>query len=168
MAWWVADRIDQMGDGSDFGECTAFGVSGKDGILGGVVFNNWIPRYRSVEVSFASASPRWLTRPIIKSIMSYPFDKLECERVTALTPSRTASARRFLQTFGFVKEGEVRKGFGDDDAVISGLLKEEWLASRWSLDGKVHTQAPHAPRSRSDGERAGGGEPSHGAAGSRA
>ncbi len=43
------------------------------------------------------------------------------------------AARRFLDAFGFRREGLVRKGFGDDDAMISGLLKREWEASRWRL-----------------------------------
>ena len=99
--------------------------------LGGVVFSNWQPACRSIEVSFASASPRWLTRRLIGAILSYPFVQLDCQRITALTPRRARSARRFIDAFGFKREGLIRQGFGDDDAVVSGMLKREWEGSRW-------------------------------------
>ena len=72
-------------------------------------------------------------------IYDYPFDQLGCGRLTAVTPRRARAARRFLDAFGFKREGLVRQGFGDDDAVISGLLKREWEASRWRLP---HLAAP--------------------------
>lgn len=128
---WVSERIPHMA-GADFGPMVALGVLGRDdALIGGVVFHEYRPRCRSIEASFASASPRWLTKNLIGRIMAYPFDQLLCERVTAVTPRKAASARRFLDEFGFKREGLIRRGFGDDDAVISGLLKSEWLRSRW-------------------------------------
>lgn len=145
VAEWVAARIPQMESAADFGFCSAIGVVREDGTpLAGVVYSNYVPRHRSLEMSFASASPRWLTKNLIQKLMSYPFDQLNCQRVTALTPRRAASARRFLDTFGFKREGLVRRGFGDDDAVISGLLKREWLRSKWI--------APLKPREGPSGE----------------
>lgn len=132
VADWVGHQISHVGSGEAFGPCSAIGVEAEGGEpLGGVVFSNWQPACRSIEVSFASSSPRWLTRPIIRTIMAYPFGQLGCQRVTAVTPRRNKPARRFVEVFGFKREGLVRKGFGDDDAVISGLLKREWDASRW-------------------------------------
>jgi RimJ/RimL family protein N-acetyltransferase len=136
VADWVARRIPHLGEGSAFGPCAAIGVEAEDGRpLGGVVFSNWQPKCRSIEASFASASPRWLTRRIIGAILSYPFEQLECQRLTAITPRRAKAARRFLDAFGFRREGLVRKGFGDDDAVVSGMLKREWERSRWRVMG---------------------------------
>jgi RimJ/RimL family protein N-acetyltransferase len=133
VAAWVAARIPQMQGAGDFGACAAIGVEGEDGRpLGGVVFHNYQPRFRNIEVSFASDTPRWLTRNLIRRILSYPFEQLNCARLTAITPRKAASARRFLDVFGFKREGLVRRGFGTDDAVISGLLKREWARSRWA------------------------------------
>lgn len=132
VANWVGERIDHMDSGADFGLCAAIGVMGSnERLIGGVVFNNWIPKTRNIEVSFASESPKWLTRNIICALLSYPYDQLKVQRLTAITPKRSASARRFLDSFGFKREGVVRRGFGDDDAIISGLLEKEWRASRW-------------------------------------
>jgi len=135
VAAWVAARIPQLESAADFGACMAIGVEGADGSpLGGVVFHNWQPRFGSVEASFASASPRWLSRRIILGIMAYPFGQLGCRRLTAVTPKRAREARAFLDAFGFKREGVIRQGFGADDAIVSGMLKREWERSRWARD----------------------------------
>ena len=133
VAAWVAERIPHMASAADFGPCAAIGVAGADGRpLGGVVFSNWQPRFANIEVSFASESPRWLTRNLIRAILAYPFDQLACARLTAITPKKARPARAFLDHFGFKREGVIRKGFGADDAIVSGLLRREWAASRWA------------------------------------
>jgi RimJ/RimL family protein N-acetyltransferase len=133
VAAWVAARIPHMGAGADFGPCAAIGVVDAAGRpLGGVVFSSFLPACRSIEVSIAADRARWLTAPLIRGIMSYPFVQLGCQRVTAITPRRAAPTRRFLDRFGFKREGVLRKGFGTDDAIIHGLLEREWRASRWN------------------------------------
>lgn len=163
VAAWVARRIPHVGTVDNFGPCTAIGVTSNDGILlGGVVYSNFRPEYGDIELSFASdavasipdrvkagktrqVSPvRWLTRPILCALLSYPFDQLNCRRVTGVTPRKATSARRFLDHFGFKREGCVREGFGDDDAIVSGLLRREWQASKWASPPK--RQAPSAGR----------------------
>ncbi len=134
-AWvggWVARLIPHVADAEAFGPYTAIGVESEAGEpLGGVVFSGYQPAYRSIEISCAATTPRWLTRPLVAAIMAYPFDQLGCQRVTAVTPRRNTPSRRFLEAFGFKREGLVRKGFGDDDAVVCGMLEREWRASRW-------------------------------------
>ena len=135
VAAWVAQRIPQMADcdlQNPFGPSIGVGVVSEDGVpLGGVVFHDWQPRFKTVQASFAADSHRWLTRRILVGILSIPFDQWGCQRINALTPKRNKAARKFLDTFGFKREGCARLGFGDDDAIISGLLKRDWLQSRW-------------------------------------
>jgi RimJ/RimL family protein N-acetyltransferase len=133
IACWVAERIPHMSGADDFAPCSAIGVVSEEGrALGGVVFSNWQSRFRNIEVSFASETPRWLTRNLIRQILAYPFDQLACQRLTAVTPKKARAARAFLDHFGFKREGVVRRGFGNDDAIISGLLRREWMRSRWA------------------------------------
>lgn len=133
VADWVAARIAHVGRGENFGPCAAIGVIDAAGrLLGGVVYHNWQESTGNIELSFAADTPRWLTRRIIGELLRYPFWQLGCIRVTGVTPRKATSARRFLDKFGFKREGLVRKGFGNDDAVISGLLRTEWEASKWS------------------------------------
>lgn len=140
VADWVARRIPLLASkvarepfGQAFGPSTAIGVISEDGwLLGGVVYHGYDPDFRSIELSFASASPKWLTRPIIGQLLGYPFDQLGVARVSGATPKRSADARRFLEKFGFKREGVIRRGFGSDDAIISGLLRREWEHSRYN------------------------------------
>lgn len=130
VAQWVADQI---GHGLDWGPCEAIGVVDKnDNLIGGVVFNAYQPQYRNIEVSFAAIRSDWLTPSLVRGIVGYAFDQLDCARITSLTPKKNRKARQFLQKFGFVHEGTIRKGYGDDSTIISGLLAEEWRAHRFS------------------------------------
>jgi RimJ/RimL family protein N-acetyltransferase len=164
VAHWVAQRIPYMGDGEAFGACSAIGVLREDGrLVGGVVYHNHYPQFGNIELSFASDDARWLTRPIICALLSYPFVQLQCRRVTGCTPRRAARALRFLNNFGFRREGVVWRMFGDDDGIISGLRRTYWERSRWAkplaerrspieaTNGKIDTKA--AACARSDGGR---------------
>lgn len=148
VAEWVGRRIAHVGDGASFGLYSAIGVVAADGfnLLGGVVYHNYVPAYRSIEISTAADTARWLTRPVIASIMAYPFSQLQVERVTAVTPKRSASARRFLVKFGFKREGAHPKAYGDfGDAISYGLLRKDWDASPWArgrLGGQENAHGP--------------------------
>jgi RimJ/RimL family protein N-acetyltransferase len=136
VAHWVALHIPQLAEHARanpnllmFGSCAAIGVADAAGqLVGGVVYHNYSPITRNIELSFASTTPKWLTRSLIRALLSYPFDQLGCNRITGVTPRRATSARRFLDKFGFKREGVVRRGFGNDHAIISGLLRKEWEA----------------------------------------
>ena len=131
---WVAARVPHVGL-RGFGPCVAIGiVDSNEQPIGGVVYNNYQPQYGSIDISCASITPRWLTKRMIRGIFAYPFDQLKVGRVTAVTPRKATSPRRFLEQFGFKLEGLVRRGFGTDDAVVYGLLVEEWQKTRWMQD----------------------------------
>jgi RimJ/RimL family protein N-acetyltransferase len=143
MAAWVASRIPLMAGTLGFEEnAVTFGVlSDEAQLLGGVVFTDWQPTYRSIQISFASASPKFLTPRLVTDILEYPFGQLACGRVTSITPSKTASALRFLEKFGFSREGLIRRGFGTDDAIISGLLAEDWAEHRFNMRSRLNGKA---------------------------
>lgn len=129
---WVAARIPYVGKPEEFGPFEAMGVVDSGGRpVAGIVWHGWKPDYGNIELSAAADSPRWLSHRLLAEIFAYPFLFLRCRRVTTLTPSRNARALAVDRKLGFVEEGRVRLGFGDDDMVIMGLLREEWLAGRF-------------------------------------
>jgi RimJ/RimL family protein N-acetyltransferase len=135
VAAWVASRIPHVG-AVGFGPCSALGVinepwpAGDGRLVGGVVYHNYHPQFGNIELSFAGEG-RWLTREIVCALLRYPFGQLDCQRVTGCVPRTATSARRFLDNFGFKREGVVRKGFGTDDLFVFGLLRTEWQRSKW-------------------------------------
>lgn len=134
MGLWAQARIPHLFL-DQLGPYVAFGiVDTSDTLRGAALYHGYAPLYRGIEISFALESPRYLSRSVIHGIMSYPFDQLSCVRVTAATPGSksAASARRFLETFGFKREGLARLGFGDfGHAVIYGLTRKDWSESRF-------------------------------------
>jgi RimJ/RimL family protein N-acetyltransferase len=109
-------------------------VDKHDNLIGGVVFNAYQPQYRNIEVSFASTRANWLTPSLVTGILRYPFYQLGAARITSLTPKRLRPARQFLSKFGFKHEGTIRRGYGDDDCIISGLLESEWRCHRFNKE----------------------------------
>lgn len=140
IATWVgwripltAKRLTRDPTCQPFGPCVAAGIIDSEGrLIAGVVYHNYDVDCASVEMSFAADSPRWLTRGIICTLLRYAFSTAHCNRITGVTPRKATSARRFLDKFGFRREGVATDGFGDDDAVISRLLKREWQATKWA------------------------------------
>lgn len=147
---WVARRIPHM-HGLGFAAFTAIGVEDEAGVpLGGVVFTEYRPVFRSLEMACAADTPRWLNRSIVRLILNYPFGQLNCVRVTAVLARKDKHTRGFVEKLGFRCEGVVRKGILTDDAVIYGLLRDEWMRSRW-CDGQ--TLRPTSAQSRAGGQR---------------
>jgi RimJ/RimL family protein N-acetyltransferase len=145
MAAWVADKIPHM-NGVPFGPCIA-GIVGDANAkpIAGVVFTNYTPQYKSIDLSTASISHRWLTRNILSEIFRYPFKQLGVERITVVTPAnRQTSIWRFLERFPFTREGHHRLGLGTQNAVTWSLLASDWATNRFNLE-RVLAVAPLAP-----------------------
>lgn len=138
MAQWVADQIPHM-NGVGFPPCIALLVGDWQAQpLGGVVFHNYMPQYKSIDMSIAASDPRWLTQNVISEILRYPFSQLGVRRITAITPSnRETSIWRFLQRFGWRLEGHHRKGLGTIDAATWSLLSADWALHRFNVDRAV-------------------------------
>ena len=149
VAQWVEARIPHM-NGQPFGPSSAIGVVTDAGVpIAGVVFHDYQPQYANAMISVASDTPRWLTKRLITGIMRVPFVQYGLNRLTAITPPGEISVSRFLTKFGFRREGVVRLGLGNQDAVIWGLLPTDWKWSKFNLDREV--VKPRASRSRRRG-----------------
>lgn len=135
IAEWVVQRIPHLRSPEGFGPHTAIGVFDGEEIIAGVVFHDFNPDYKNIQISMAATSPRWATRSTIARLLSYPFDQLHVERVTTITPLSFQRVIKFNVGLGFKREGLLRKGYGFDDAVIMGLLKDE--APAWMLQPRI-------------------------------
>lgn len=143
VAAWVAQQIPHVGDVSNFGPLAAIGVIDDYGNLAaGAVYHGYMPRFRGIEISFAMRTlpdgrhdPRALSRGVIRALLSYPFDSLNCVRVTAATPRKAEQTRAFLEKLGFKREGVLRYGFGSDHAFLYGLLEREWRRGPFGTRG---------------------------------
>lgn len=141
IADWVAAHIPDFGTGADFGPCEALGIGMGGEIIGGVVYNNWQPAYKSIELTAAATSPTWLgSRATARALLAYPFEQLGVGRISTFTRASNERALKLNRLLGFREEGRVRLGYGDEDAVLMGLLRCE--APAWlKLSGGDNRQA---------------------------
>lgn len=128
IARWVAMRTGMDYD-ADFGPCAAIAVLIGDELAAAVAYTHHDPKRGNVHMSIAATTPRWATRGTIRALLHYPFEQLRCRRVTALVRRKNKRCRRFLEGIGFRYEGNIRKGYGDDDCIVYGMLGLE--AARW-------------------------------------
>lgn len=149
-AIWTAQRIPHAGSG--FGpDAVTIGVVDKHEMpVGCVVFNSYVPHPAggNIMVSFASEKRNWLTRNLISDILRYPFSQLGCGRITALVPPSATNATQFLEKMGWKREGCIRLGYGDQDAVVWGLLASEWRWNRFNVDRSVERPKKRRRRRR--------------------
>lgn len=129
VARWVADLIPDV-RAQGFGNCKAIGVIGNNGEpLGGAVFHDYQPGYRTMSVSVAAISAHWITRRIIADILSYPFGELGLFKVWSAIAIGNLRSQRFCSGIGFTKEGTLRHQFGHKNhAVMYGMTAPEFKA----------------------------------------
>ncbi len=126
---WVADRIGERTDlfHEPYAYCL---VDNEKGILAGFVLHD----YSGKNISFSTAiEPGTIITPrLAHDVLRVPFNSpLDACRVTAFVDETNTRSVRLIQTLGFKEEGRIRKHFGDHDALVFGLLKEEFDGGRY-------------------------------------
>jgi len=85
--------------------------------------------YSSGDIEMVCAGePGWVTPGVLKFVFSYPFEQLNCNRITCLAHRKNKAMRGYLERMGFKLEGVKRKALNGADLCIYGLLKGE---KRW-------------------------------------
>jgi RimJ/RimL family protein N-acetyltransferase len=84
----------------------------------------------NLEMSVASDGlSAWLSKTFLFQGFAYPFLVLGKRRVMAVVQEDNSAALHLDKRLGFIEEGKLRKWFGDKDAMLLGMLREEckWL-----------------------------------------
>lgn len=108
------------------GEDVSLGYVSNNKLKGGIVFNGYTGL--NVVVNFAGAG-KWLAPELVKACADLVYNKLGCVRATALIAESNKKAIKLAKHAGFKEEGKLRKGAGDEDQIVLGMLREEcrWL-----------------------------------------
>jgi hypothetical protein len=96
-------------------------------ILGAVIFDRFT-KY-GCELSIASDHPRFLTRNFIHVVFHYVFVTCGRTRITTLVKEHNNRSIKLTKGIGFIHEATLKKAYGDQDAILFRMLKEEckWL-----------------------------------------
>jgi RimJ/RimL family protein N-acetyltransferase len=100
----------------------------KDGkIVAATAFSHWTGH--DVELTVAGERGGG-SKTYLACVFGYAFDQLGCVRCTVKTRSSNEPAIALARRLGFQQEGVIRNGFGNEDAILFGLLKEECHGKR--------------------------------------
>jgi len=125
---WVSDVIDGRPMFCyDDPKLTAMAFVNEGKIVIGVVFHNY--RETDIEMACAVLDRKSVNRGVLRLIYSYPFIQLGCTRVTSIVDRNNKDILKFNRRLGYVPEGVIRRAFGDHDAILFGMLREEcpWI-----------------------------------------
>lgn len=85
----------------DFGKGTALGVFDNGTMVAGVIYHALDRQAGVLEMSSASDSPRWLSRPILLEMFNYPFNEQGCQAVVLRVDPDNKRLKRILTAYGF-------------------------------------------------------------------
>jgi RimJ/RimL family protein N-acetyltransferase len=127
VADWVAERIPDV-DGDGFGDCRAIGVlSDRGQIICGVVFHDYAPIAKTMQLSIAASNPMWARKETIKQLLSYPFGQLNIFKCWITIPHDNLMSLRMTEHIGFKYEATMRHQFGKDrHAVLKRMFKPDY------------------------------------------
>ena len=130
VAKFVSERVDGCERG--FGNCQAIGFLDREGrLVAGMVYHNWNPESEVVEMSGASITPRWLTRPVLKEIFDYPFNRIGCQLVVMRVAPENKRLHRQLYSCGFKSYSIPRLRGRDRGEVLFTLSDDDWNSSKF-------------------------------------
>ncbi|MBP2442842.1 GNAT family N-acetyltransferase [Rhizobium leguminosarum] len=117
IAAWVGQKI-----GVSFHPpYTALAHVDRGRVIAGYVFNVWTEH--DVEVSLAADR---LSLTLMRAAFGYVVNQLGCRRATFRTRADNISAQRALDRLGARLEGRQTAYFGDCDALLYGIMKEDF------------------------------------------
>jgi len=93
-------------------------------LVAAVGFSHYVPD-NDIELSVASDKGGG-SRALIAAVFQYVFEQSRCRRCTIRTRPDNEPAIKLATRFGFKHEGTLRQGFPDADALIFGLLRDEY------------------------------------------
>lgn len=113
-------------------EYCSMGVFDDGELIAGTLYHNYYPDYGVVELSAASISKRWLTKPVINAIFFLPFERLGCQLVVLRVSERNKTMIGIARKFGFEEVYIPRLRGRDEGEFIFSLTDDAWASSKYN------------------------------------
>jgi RimJ/RimL family protein N-acetyltransferase len=108
----------------------------EDGkLIAGTVYHNYHPQEGVVELTSASTSKRWLTRPVINAMFCMPFASLRCQLVVLRVSERNTGMCKIARKFGFDEVYIPRLRGRDEGEYIFTLTDDAWNKHKVNTNG---------------------------------
>lgn len=129
---FIAHRI--WGKPKDLPAGTAMAVVDGGNLLGACLFHNWHRDNGVIELTAASVSARWLSRPVLREIFGYAFGQLGCQAVVMRVAPENTRMCRIASAFGFKRYDVPRLRGRDKAEAIFVIGDDDWRAGRFSQE----------------------------------
>ncbi len=142
VARWVSRHI--AGGHRGFNASTAIGIVDDGELVAGVVYHDYNPEAGIIEISAASTTKRWLTRPVLSTLFSYPFDGVGCQMVVMRTEkgNRQDNGRgmeRLSKAYGFTQI-EIPRLYGRNrHGIVHCLTEEAWRSNGFHPENEMRS-----------------------------
>jgi hypothetical protein len=128
IADFVSERL--WGEPGRFARTSTLGVFDRGALIAGAVYHNWEPASGVIEMSAASLTPRWLTKPVLDRLFEIPFQRWSCQLVVMRVSERNRRLTRLLHRYGFASVYVPRLRGRDEAELIFTLADDVWRAHR--------------------------------------
>lgn len=120
--WGVEGRIENY---------CSLAVIDEGSLIAGVLYHNHYPDTGVVELTAASITKRWLTRPVLKAIFSMPFDRFGVQLCVLRVSEHNKPMLRIAKAYGFTEYVIPRlRGRGEAEHILT-LADDDWRRSRF-------------------------------------
>lgn len=128
---WTVSKIPHVDNERGFGPARAVGVATghgpEDKLYAVVVFHDYQPECRTVQMSVAAKNPRWATRGLFKRIYDIPFLEFGVNKVWSAIPHTSERVVKFCKITGMKQEATLVDHFGPGvHAVICRMTRREF------------------------------------------
>lgn len=121
---WLESRLDLK----LHPETTFMGAERCGNLATVVAFSHYVPD-TDIELSVAHDNQGIASRELMREVLRYVFAQSNCLRCTARIAEDNQKSIKLAERLGFKAEGRLRRGFGNRDALLFGLLRDDiWPA----------------------------------------
>lgn len=120
------------GQPGQIADYSTMAVYEDDRLVAATAYHNWHPESGIIELSSASTTRKWLTKPVIRAMFRAPFDILKCQMVVLRVSERNKTMVRIAKSFGFSEVFIPRLRGRDEGEFIFTFTDDQWRASPYN------------------------------------
>ncbi len=134
LNYYLSSFVDRSinGSGLGFGNSIAMGIYDGKKLAAAVVFHNYEPRSRVIEMSAAAVNKRWLTRPVLQRMFDYVFEDAGCQMVVLRVSEKHKPMVRIARAYGFSEVLIPRLRGREESEYIFTFTDDDWQNSRFN------------------------------------
>jgi hypothetical protein len=132
LAQWAALRTPHVGE-LGYGPNWSVGVALQGELVAVIVWHDFQPQHGTIQLSMASASPRWINRRIVARLLALAFEqtwglqRVQIRKVWVAIPSTAERTVKLNEALGLRREATLRHQYAPGvHAIICSIMLGEY------------------------------------------